>query len=181
MTRPTPDTEIDLDALQDAIAASVAARFPEFATVEFWREDRKNIPAPACLMELVDLEPTDDPGTEQLAVIARFEAHVIVGFRTPAPKRAAPKVAAALALHIRAQRWGMPAQPAQVTAIEPDDFTPELDQYEVWRVDWQQTIHLGESVWTNDGTLPTEVLISFAPDIGPAHEGEYVPIEQAEI
>lgn len=170
-----PDTAIDLDALTDAIVASIAEAFPVFETVEAWREDRKTLPAPACLIELVDLEPdaTVDPGTEQLAVHAHFEAYVVLGFRTPQVKRAAPKLAAAVALHIRNQRWGLPVQAAQVTAIEPDDFTPGRDEYEVWRIDWQQIIHIGESVWNNDGTLPAIVLTSFAPEIGQANEESY--------
>lgn len=175
-----PDTEIDLDELTNAIVASIDAAFPVFATVEAYREDRRSLPAPACLVQLVDLEPDPeaDPGTEQLAVIARFEAQVVLGFREPNARRAAPKLAAALALHIQRKRWGLPVEAATVTAIEPDDFTPELDQFEVWRVDWQQIVHLGASVWTNDGTLPTVILTSFAPDIGTANEDDYKPVTE---
>lgn len=173
---PLPDTEIDLDALIDAITASIATAFPVFATVEAYREDRKSLPLPACLVQLVDLEPTDDIGTEQLPVIAHFEAQVILGFRTDAVKRAAPKLAASVARHIKAKRWGLPVEPATVTAIEPDTFDPRLDEFEVWRVDWQQIIHIGESIWNDDGTFPTDVLASFSPDIGEGNEGEYQAI-----
>lgn len=174
-----PDTEIDLDELTDAIVASIASAFPVFQTVEAYREDRRSLPAPACLVQLVDLEPDPaaDPGTEQLAVVARFEAQVVLGFREANARRAAPKLAAALALHIQRKRWGLPVEAATVTAIEPDDFSPELDQFEVWRVDWQQIVHLGPSVWTNDGILPTEILIGYAPDIGPGNEAEYEPLD----
>lgn len=161
-----PDTAIDLDALIDAILASIAAAFPVFETVEAYREDRRSLPAPACLVQLVDLEPdpASDPGTEQLAVTARFEAQVVLGFRTDAVRRAAPKLAAALALHIQRKRWGLPVEAATVTAIEPDEFSPDLDQFEVWRIDWQQVVHIGESVWNNDGTLPSVVLSSINGD-----------------
>lgn len=175
-----PDTEIDLDALTDAIVASIAAAFPVFQTVEAYREERRTLPAPACLVQLVDLEPAPDadPGTEQLAVTARFEAQVVLGFREPNARRAAPKLAAALALHIQRKRWGLPVEAATVTAIEPDDFSPELDQFEVWRVDWQQIVHIGQSVWTNDGILPTELLIGYAPDVGTGNEGDYRPLAE---
>lgn len=176
---PQPDTEIDLDALHAAIAASITAAFPVFAAVEAYREDLTGLPTPICLFELVDMEPQDDIGTEQLPVMARFEARVILGFRTDDVKMQTRKLAAALALHIRGKRWGLPVQPASVTAIEPDDFLPDLDQFEVWRVDWQQTIHLGASIWADDGTLPTRVLASWSPDIGPAHETDYVDIGEA--
>lgn len=173
---PLPDTAIDLDALIDAITASITAAFPVFATVEAYREDRKSLALPACLVQLVDLEPTDDIGTEQLPVVAHFEAQVILGFRTDAVKRAAPKLAASVALHIRARRWGQPVEPATVTAIEPDSFDPRLDEFEVWRVDWQQTIHIGPSIWGDDGMFPSQVLVAFAPDIGAPSEGEYQTI-----
>lgn len=174
-----PDTAVDLDALHDAIIASIAAQFPALATVEDYREDRKRMALPAVLVNLTDLEPDpdEDPGTEQLAAIARFDAQIVIGFRTANAKREIRKLAAALGKHIHMQRWGQPVAPAQVTAIVPDDFSPELDRFEVWRVEWQQVVHIGVSVWDNDGTIPTQVLIGFAPDIGPGNEDKYVPIE----
>lgn len=153
-----PDTEIDLDALTNAIVASIAEAFPAFALVEAYPDDLTALPTPACVIELVDLEPADDIGTEQLPATARFEARVVMGFRAADVKRATPKLAAALALHINKKRWGLPVEPAAVTAIERDDFEPDLDQFEVWRVDWAQIVHIGESVWNNDGTPITEAI-----------------------
>lgn len=65
-----PNTEIDIDALIDAILASIATAFPVFETVEAYREDRRSLPAHACMVQLVDLEPdpASDPGTDQMAV-----------------------------------------------------------------------------------------------------------------
>lgn len=65
-----PDTAIDLDVLTDAILANIATAFPVFETVEAYREDRRSLPAPACLVQLVDLEPDHaaDPGTDQMVV-----------------------------------------------------------------------------------------------------------------
>lgn len=175
-----PDTETDLDRMTDAICGRITAGFPIFSTVEAYREDRINLPVPCCLIELVDLEPSpeDDPGTEQLAVISRWEAYVIMGFREAGVKKAVPKLAAAVALLIRGNRWGLKVGPAVPTAIEPDDFTPELDQYEVWRVDWQQIIHIGKSVWTDGETPPSTVLVSFTPEVGPQNEGKYAVITE---
>lgn len=65
-----PDTSIDLDELTDAIVGSIATAFPVFETVEAYREDRRSLPAPACLVQLVDLEPypASGPGTDQMEV-----------------------------------------------------------------------------------------------------------------
>lgn len=172
------DTEIDLDDLQDAIADQIAAAFPEFQTVEFYREerDRDRLPVPACLLELTGLEPTADadPGTGQLAASARFEARIVIGFRTPNAKRAVRKLAAALAAFLHHRRWGRPVGPAQVIEATPDDFTPELDNCEVWRVEWEQVVHLGESVWIgSDAITPTDVRVSWVPRVGIPHEPDY--------
>lgn len=176
-----PDTAIDLDALNDAIIASIRSQFPALATVADYRDDRKQLPLPAVLISLTDLEPDpdEDPGTEQLAAIARFEAQIVIGFRTANAKREIRKLAAALAHHIYGSRWGQPVEAARVTAIVPDDFSPELDRFEVWRVEWQQIVHIGTSIWTNDGEIPTRVLASFAPEIGPENEAEYSDVLDA--
>ena len=71
-------TEVSLAALHQAIAADITAAFPQLVTVEFYREtedDGRTLPPmPACLLELTEFEaaPDLDPGTEQLAVTARF-------------------------------------------------------------------------------------------------------------
>ena len=55
----------------------------------------------------------------------------------------------------------------------PDDFQPEIDKYEVWRVEWQQVIHLGETIWTDEGTTPQNPVYSWVPDIGNGNEDKY--------
>lgn len=174
-----PNTEISLDLLHQAIIDAVAAQFPALVTVEDYREDRRSLPLPAVLIELVDLDaaPDSDPGTGQLAMTAQFEARVIIGFRTSAAQREIRKLATALGAFAHLQRWGLPIGPAEVLTIGPDDFSPELDQYVVWSVQWQQDVHLGDSVWTNDGTIPQDVLYSYAPDIGPENEPDYEPLD----
>jgi|GEM_PF-805806 len=143
------NTEIDLNQLHQSIIDAIALQFPDLATVDDYHEERKRLASPACLIELADMEgsPDDAPGTEQLAMLARFEARIIIGFRTANAKREIRKLAAAIGVFIQANRFGQPISPAEVTAITPDDFSPELDQYEVWRIEWQHIIHLGATVW----------------------------------
>lgn len=176
------DTEISLDDLHQAILDKIAAQFPDLVTVDDYRDDRKTLPVPACLVELTDMEgsPENDPGTEQLCVLSHWEARIIIGFRTADAKREIRKLAGALGAFVHLQRWGLPVSPAEVTSIGPDEFSPELDRYEVWRVEWQQRLNLGKSVWDNDGTIPTQVLVSWSPDIGPDHVDDYMPVETPE-
>lgn len=173
------NTEVSLDALHAAILAKITDKFPVFKTVDAYLEDRKALPTPAFLLEMSEFETgdADDPGTGQLAVYVRFEARLVVGFRTPRAKLEVRKMAAAVALFARLERWGTRAGPAEVIGAWPDDFGPELDQYECWRVEWRQEVHLGASVWKDEGITPASPLFSFAPDIGIPHRDKYKPLD----
>jgi hypothetical protein len=170
------NTEVTLDQVHDGIVATLQAQFPDLH-VEAYRMDRKDLPVPACLVELTELEvvPELDPGTGQLAANATFEAQLVISFRQPGKnaKREIRNLAAAVAAFARLQRWGCPIGPAMVVGAYQDDFEPELDQYQVWRVEWQQVIHLGETVWKGGNPPPTEVNASFAPLIGEDYADEY--------
>ena len=169
-------TNTTLDAVHEGIVSTIREAFPQLKTVEAYRLDRKNLPVPACLIELTEMETgvDPDPGTEQLPVMARFEAQFVIGFRQGLknPKLEVRKLAAAFAAFAKFQRWGCPIGPAEIVGIYGDDFDPELDQFEVWRVEWQQIIHLGTAIVWDDGVTPTPVA-SFSPDIGIDHENDY--------
>lgn len=171
------DTEITLDAVYDGILSAIRDQFPDLVTVEAYPEDRGKVATPACFIELagVEADPKLDPGTGQLAVTAEFEARFLIKTKQPGlnPKREIRRLALAFAAFARMQRWGCPIGGADVIGAFPDDFDPELDQYEVWRVEWRQTIHLGESVWNVPGTTPGAVFVGEAPLIGAAHADEY--------
>jgi hypothetical protein len=175
------NTEVTLDQVADAIVATIAAKFPDLH-VEAYRKDRRGLPVPACLVEMTGFDPDEtDPGTGQLAVMATFEALFVIGFRQPGknPKREVRKLAAAFAAFCRLQRWGCKIGPAEVLGAHPDDFDPDLDQFDCWCVEWQQVIHLGETVWTNDGVQPTAVFVSGQAPFGPDGEGNYQRVNES--
>lgn len=173
------NTQIDIEALHTAIVEAITDNFPDLATVAFYLEEEDREPdfaTPACLLELSEFEPSpeNDPGTEQLAAYARFEARLIIGFRTAKAKIEIRKLAAAFAVFLRLRRWGLPVGPVEVLTIAPDNFSPELDRFEVWRVEWRQLVHVGVSVWTDTtSTTPDEPVYSWSPDIGAGHEEDY--------
>ena len=166
---------IDLDEFHDAVKLAISGGFPAVPTVEDYDADRKDLVVPAILIELVDMEadPESDPGTEQLPVVSKWVARIIMSFRTENVKREIRKLAASLGVMVHQNRWGMPVSPAQVTYIGPDAFDPEFDKFEVWAVEWDQQIDLGQSVWTGEGITPERVMIGYAPEIGPGQEGDY--------
>lgn len=188
------NTNLDLAVLHDSIVADIKAQFPDLVTVEFYRAEegqgedaRKTLPVPACLLELSEMpaDPDRDPGTEQLAVTATFEARLIIdSLKTHNAKLSVRILAAAFSAWLRLRRWDnaalpgkkLPTGPAYVMGAYPDDFSPELDRYEVWRVEWQQEIHLGSTVWTDEGETPSNPVFSWSPDIGPGNEESYTEV-----
>lgn len=184
------NTEVDYELLEAAIVADIRAEFPDLQTVEFYREDRKGLPKPAVLLEMTEWEADEDndPGTEQLAILAHFEAEIIISFRAVDGRKAKAEVrrlANALGAWMHNRRWNrpgftgepgttgsvLPTGPVQVVGAYPDDFQnmepgkkgDALDKYEVWRLTWQQKIHLGKSVWNWIGTTPQAIFGRGAP------------------
>lgn len=177
------DEGVDLKALHDAICAAIAAQFPALRTVEAYREEveRTTLATPACLVELFELEASaeNDPGTEQLAMMARFEARLVLGYREADAKIEARRLAAAVAQFVLRQNWGLgpSVDRAAVLGCYPDDFDPRLDQYEVMRVEWEQLIRVGTDVWSGEGVPVTDVRYSWVPRVGLPFEAEYRPLD----
>lgn len=184
------NTEVNLDTLFGVIEQQIRLAFPSLATVEFDREEASAPPqAPACVLELPEWEGLegDDPETGQLAINCRFEARLLIGFNRPRAKAEVRKLAMALAAWLHKRTWRAQAHPsgqAQVTGAYRDDFSPVLDKYEAWRVEWTQVIHLGESAFKDTGTPPT-AFIRMDPQADPASyagtptlDGQHHPIEE---
>lgn len=171
---------LSLDDIQQAITAAVKEAFPAFKTVEFDRDDEgEDMPSPACLMELMEAEPASasDCGSGQWPANARFEARILLPARKTA-KAEVKKAAIAFATWINLRRFkGVFADPCTVIACEPDEFTPNVERFRAWRVEWIIPAFFGESVWNDNGAkTPAHVFLGLAPDIGAKHIADYVEI-----
>lgn len=167
---------IDLGAALDTIVAAIAAEFDTFKTVAAEDESRSELKVPAIIVQLSELEPLpdNDAHTGQFPCLVRLEARVILGHRTPKVRREVVKAAGALAAFLHNNRLGVPWGAAAIVAVEPDEFAPQADQVDIWRVEWAHEVDIGPSYFVDDSTTPTQVLTSWVPDIGPAHEAAYV-------
>jgi len=170
----------DLVALHDAIVRDIQAKFPFFQTVEFYRTDRKTMPTPACILELDELptDESDDPGNGQISLEARFVAHLVLGFKTDEVRLKIRKLAASVAAFLKNRHFaGVTHGACKVDGAYEDDFMPELDQFECWRVEWSCCVYIGDDVWDESGfTAPTQVFTSFDPDIGVANKDKYTNV-----
>ena len=167
---------LDLGAALDTVVATLAAAFPTFKTVAAEDETRKTLEVPAIIVQMSELEPDPDkdPHTGQFPCLVRIEARIVLGYRTPKVRREVLKAAGALAAAVHSNRLGVAWGAAAVLAVEPDEFAPQADQYDVWRVEWAHAADIGPSFFIDDGVTPTQLLTSWSPDIGPAHEQDYV-------
>ncbi len=62
--------------LHQAICSTLKEEISAIQTCEIYPSIRKELLAPAVFVELVSLESGKDPGTEELALKARFEARI---------------------------------------------------------------------------------------------------------
>jgi hypothetical protein len=67
-----------LTELQKAICRILKKEISAIQTCEVYPTIRKELLAPAVFVELVSLESGKDPGTEELALKARFEARIVI-------------------------------------------------------------------------------------------------------
>ncbi|MFC3902558.1 hypothetical protein SAMN05421749_103315 [Acinetobacter marinus] len=183
---------VDLGELHLAMANALQTAFAtELKLVAFYREEDerhalKINELPALLMELTELAPDLDgnAGGEQLPVIARFELRVVVDAMhdkdsiNNSAKVRVRALAAKIAHFIFKNRHfhGLKTGHAVLEDIVEDAFYPELDRYEVWRIDISVPVNIGESVWANDGVTPTAAY-SWSPQIGTGNESHYQEID----
>jgi hypothetical protein len=157
------NTALDLELFHQAIIDRLRAQFPGFRVVDDYPQDRRARPVPALYLDLEEMEGAndEDPGTGQQALALRFAARIILPASLPGVGRKIRAMAASLCAFVHLNRFGQPVNAAQLIGAYPDVFAPEeLDQYLVWRVEWQQVGHFGVSVWEefSQGSVPGDLL-----------------------
>lgn len=170
---------IDLGVALDTVVSKLAAQFPTIKTVAAEDESRRELPVPALIVQFSEIEPDPDadPHTGQFPCRLRVEARIVLGHRTPKVRREVIKAAGAIASFVHSNRLGVKWGAAVVIAVEPDEFAPLADTFDIWRIEWAHTLDLGESYFIDDGVTPTIVLTSWSPEVGGQHEADY-QIEQ---
>jgi len=149
--------------LPQAICKTLKEEIPAIQTCEVYGAVHREIVAPAVFVELVSLEPGKDPGTEELALRARFEARVVVDGTVEDSQVVVRELAAEIARVVNRNTWGVEnISPGGFLSAEVDDFKPELL---VWLVEWTHELHIGESIWSEAGIIPH--IISVGENVRP--------------
>lgn len=162
-------------ALHNAIIQEITQQIAGFQTTGLYPKIRQAIKTPALFVDLASFEPGQDPGTGELALLARLEARVVVGQGDTAHMQVRT-LAAEVARVIHKNSFGLAVKPAELLAISPDGFAPQLEAYEVWQIEWQQELHLGTSIWQEDPALQQTIYLGFAPATGQQHQDKYVAV-----
>ncbi len=96
-----------------------------------------------------------DPGTEELALKARFEARIVIDSTIENAAIIVKTLAAEVARVVNKNTWNVKnVSPGEFISGGGDDFRPELDAYLVWMVEWVHTIHVGRSIWEEGKIKP---------------------------
>jgi hypothetical protein len=166
-------TPVDIAELHQGIKAGLTAAFPGVA-VDYYPRPGAKIQVPALLIDLDEFEAddSDDIGTEQIACTLRFNVYAVRAYKS-GNKLALRTMTAATIAAIHRNRWGQPVGPANVVGAFPDQIGGNASEYEVARIEFTHEALLGASVWVEDGEVPTEVWLGYAPRIGPEYVDDY--------
>ncbi|WP_264375744.1 hypothetical protein [Wolbachia endosymbiont (group B) of Sphaerophoria taeniata] len=141
--------------LHNAICTTLKREISSIQTCEIYPAIRKELVAPALFVELVSLESGKDPGTEELALKARFEARIVIDSTIENAAIIVRSLASEVAKVVNKNTWNVEnVSPGEFISGGGDDFRPELDAYLVWMVEWVHEIHIGKSVWSETGIKP---------------------------
>ncbi|WP_264723621.1 hypothetical protein [Wolbachia endosymbiont (group A) of Cheilosia soror] len=146
--------------LHQTICSTLKEEIPSIQTCEIYPSIRKELLAPALFVELVSLESGKDPGTEELALKARFEARIVIDSTIENAPIIVRSLASEVAKVVNKNTWNVKnVSPGEFISGGGDDFRPELDAYLVWMVEWVHTIHVGRSIWKEGKFMPHKIEI----------------------
>lgn len=160
----------------DTVIDTISAKFPTFNTTAGEDQIDKDLPVPAILVSIAEIEPDldQDGHNGQFPCIVRLEAQIVLGARNAQVRRNIAEAAGAVATFLHSNRLGVAWGAAAVLSVEPDEFAPGSDRFEIWRVEWGHSAHLGATHFDDEGgKTPSEILTSWAPETGPDHEAQY--------
>lgn len=174
------EQSLTLDLFFSTLEQRIGEQLSGLQTVATWPDIRDRVCLPALFLELGEVEPGTDPGTGRVGLVCRIEAYIIVAAELTRHHHKAAQLATQLAVLLRMQYWGLDdVEPAEFMQAGPDWTKPELDGYTVWKVDWTQTLYLGEEQWPW-ADEPGPIVWGFSPEVGAGHEADYVPPDSLE-
>ena len=114
---------------------------------------RDQIQLPGLFLDMVELEPTSDPGTDELALISHWEGRLLVSEQCADNAVWGLLQAVMIALHqfhCDEENIGT----AQIKQAIPDHFTPDYPGHRVWLIEWTHELRVGDNIWHGEDIIP---------------------------
>jgi hypothetical protein len=127
---------------------------PNIQSCLIYPNARGEIIAPAVFLEIASYGAGNDPATGELSLIANVEARVVVDSTIDDAEIICQSLACEIASIAHLNSFGCEISPAKVSGVTRDFFKPEFDVYVCWLVEWNHEIHIGDSVWLENGVAP---------------------------
>ena len=152
-----------LKALLDELVTGIQA-IPAISHCGTTPKRRDDIHLPAVLLDMIELEPGQDPGTGELELISHWEARVLYSDKEPLWIGWA--LVQEVMLFLFNHSWSaINVGRANIKQASPDHFSPELQGHSIWLIEWTQKIRISESVWDSDCPTPSIVVVNWFSEL----------------
>lgn len=165
---------IHLNDYHDNVKQWLIDQMPWFESVDLYPETQTALKTPCIFFGVLDWERAEEqPMNGQMAVTLNCEILAVLGMADEKYQLEVRNAAMAISLKVEESRFGMPIEPAIFVSAEPDAFNPELDDYAVWSIRFNQTVEVGVDAFTPEGLTPTTVHVGYSPDLGDKNQDKY--------
>ncbi|MCL1124159.1 hypothetical protein [Shewanella surugensis] len=165
---------IHLTAYHDAIKSWLTAELDWLQLVDVYPETATKLKTPCAFFSVLNFERADDQCMNgQLTVTLNCEILAVLGMVDEQYQLLVRRTAMAIALKVENSRFGLPIEPAVFISAEPDEFSPELNDYAVWSIRFNQDIDVGDDMFDVQNLLPHTLNVGITPEVGADHVDDY--------
>lgn len=143
----------------ESICNEILANVPEIKTCFVYEKNIRKFKAPAIFLEVPSYEVGDMPATDELALVAIFEARLVVDSNIEHAYFYSHGLITKLAHFINLNNFNQNITPATLKSISEDAFRPEFDNYLCWLVEWSHELYIGKNIFDETGFPPHEIII----------------------
>ena len=180
-------------SLRSAVVVALRKKFPElkncktspgrFTLGELQKEIAR---APSLRVSVLGVAGTAPVGTGEVDAELSLAIYILtvdsgIGEGRRERDEAALALLSGVLFVVAGNQWGVEgAQEAKKVRAE-NLFSSEIDRKRIafWAVTWTQKLRIGKDIFSEDGTMPSEIYASHAPKIGIPYEDEYRKIPDA--
>ena len=119
---------------------------------------RDQIELPGLFIDMVELEPTTEQGTGELALISHWEGRLLIGEQCADHAVWGLLQAVMVALHqFHCDEENIGA--AKIKQAIPDQFSPDYPGHRVWLIEWTHELRVGDNVWEGEGVVSSQLVV----------------------